>query len=78
MINNEILKILYENKDNYVSGEELASIFSISRAAISKRIEKLRINGVNIHSVPNKGYKILSMPDFFIEESVSIGIPQGS
>ena len=34
MINNEILKILYENKDNYVSGEELASIFSISRAAI--------------------------------------------
>ena len=77
MINNEILKILYENKDNYVSGEELASIFSISRAAISKRIEKLRINGVNIHSVPNKGSKILSMPDFFIEESVSIGIPQG-
>lgn len=76
MINNEILKILYENKDDYVSGENLASVFSISRAAISKRIEKLRLKGVNIHSVPNRGYKIISMPDFLIEESVTIGVPE--
>ncbi len=76
MINNEILKILYENKDDYVSGENLAAVFSISRAAISKRIEKLRLKGVNIHSVPNRGYKIISMPDFLIEESVTIGVPE--
>ena len=77
MINNKILKILYENRDDYVSGEDLAGIFSISRAAISKRIEKLRQKGVNIHSVPNRGYKIISMPDFLIEESVSISVPEG-
>lgn len=76
MINNKILKILYENRDDYVSGEDLAGIFSISRAAISKRIEKLRQKGVNIHSVPNRGYKIISMPDFLIEESVSISVPE--
>ena len=29
MINNKILKILYENRDDYVSGEDLAGIFSI-------------------------------------------------
>ncbi len=77
MINNQILKILYENRDDYVSGENLAGIFSISRAAISKRIEKLRQKGVNIHSVPNRGYKIVSMPDFLIEESVTIGVLEG-
>jgi len=77
MINNEILKILYENRDDYVSGENLAAVFSISRAAISKRIEKLRLKGVNIHSVPNRGYKIISMPDFLIEESVTIGVMEG-
>lgn len=77
MINKEILKILYENRDGYVSGENLAGVFSISRAAISKRIEKLKLKGVNIHSVPNRGYKIISMPDFLIEESASIGVPEG-
>ena len=68
---------MLKNRDDYVSGEDLAGIFSISRAAISKRIEKLRQKGVNIHSVPNRGYKIISMPDFLIEESVSISVPEG-
>ncbi|MCU4677170.1 bifunctional biotin--[acetyl-CoA-carboxylase] ligase/biotin operon repressor BirA [Catenovulum sp. 2E275] len=43
-------------QDGFHSGEVLAKQFNMSRAAISKWINKLRNAGYDIHSVPGKGY----------------------
>lgn len=50
----ELLNALADK--GFHSGEDLAKRFSISRAAISKWISKLRDAGYDIHSVPGKGY----------------------
>jgi len=43
-------------KEGFHSGQALAKEFSMSRAGISKWINKLRDAGYDIHSVPGKGY----------------------
>ena len=40
-----ILKMLKENSDRYISGEELSEMFNVSRTAIWKNINDLRKMG---------------------------------
>ena len=58
----EILKEL-KNTEGYVSGEDLASRFDISRQALWKHIGKLTDKGYQIIAVPHLGYKLESIPD---------------
>lgn len=74
MKNSDVLKILYENKGEFVSGEEMASKFNISRAALSKRIAKLKDKGIEIDAVTNKGYKLKFLSNNICEENASLGI----
>lgn len=57
-----ILKMLKENSDRYISGEELSEMFNVSRTAIWKNINDLRKIGYEIDSVTNRGYKLMSSP----------------
>lgn len=57
-----ILKMLKENSDRYISGEELSEMFNVSRTAIWKNINDLRKMGYEIDSVTNRGYKLMSSP----------------
>lgn len=59
----KILKLLKE-RNGYLSGEEMARHFGVSRTAIWKNIAKLKEEGYNIKSVSNKGY--------FLEETNDI------
>lgn len=74
MKNSDVLKILYENKGEFVSGEEMASKFNISRAALSKRIAKLKDKGIEIDAVTNKGYKLKFLSNNICEENANLGI----
>lgn len=58
----EILHILRE-RDDYVSGQELCSLFGVSRTAVWKAIRQLREEGYEIQAVPNRGYHITGYPD---------------
>lgn len=53
----EILNLL-KNTDNFISGQELADKFNVSRTSIWKNISKLKDEGYNIISVSNRGYKL--------------------
>ncbi|EFI41950.1 MULTISPECIES: biotin--[acetyl-CoA-carboxylase] ligase [Peptoniphilus] len=53
-----ILKILEENRDKYMSGEVLAKELSLSRTSIWKAVKSLKEQGYEIKSSTNKGYKI--------------------
>lgn len=70
MLDEKILNILRQGKDSYVSGEELCKLAGISRAAIWKHIEKLRIEGYEIEAVPHLGYKLISIPDSMIASEI--------
>lgn len=70
MLDEKILKILRQNKESYVSGEELCKLADISRAAIWKHMEKLRDEGYEIDAVPHLGYKLVAVPDTLIPSEI--------
>lgn len=57
-----ILKILKENSDKYISGEELSNMFDVSRTIIWKYIKELKDTGYEIDSVTHRGYRLISSP----------------
>lgn len=52
----KILKILYQNSDNYCSGQSLGNSLNISRAAVSKYIKMLKTLGFSIVSKEKQGH----------------------
>lgn len=63
----KIIEILKSN-GGYVSGQELSGILGVSRQAVWKAINALKTKGYEIDSVTNKGYRLMSTPDFLSEE----------
>ncbi len=53
----EILSLLMEG--NYLSGARLAEQLGVSRTAVWKNIQQLKMDGYNITAVTNKGYKLV-------------------
>ena len=70
MLDEKILNVLRNNRDDYISGEELCKLADISRAAIWKRIEGLREEGYDIEASPHLGYKLISIPDSLIPSEI--------
>ena len=58
----EILKLLRASGD-YISGQELCSLFGVSRTAVWKVINQLKEEGYGIEAVQNKGYRLRLNPD---------------
>ena len=56
----EVLNILENNRDRYISGEEMAEILKVSRASIWKGVKALEDSGYEIEGVTKKGYKLIS------------------
>lgn len=67
MDNKYIIQLLKE-KNDFVSGAEIAATLKVTRTAVWKRINILRGKGYTIEALPAKGYKLLKAPDLSIEE----------
>ena len=67
----EIINLLKENKDNFISGEKISEKLGISRAAVWKHIKSIKEDGYEIESVSRKGYKLISSPDLLTFEEVN-------
>ncbi len=59
----KILKILLNNSNKYISGQELALELNLTRNSIWKAIEGLKTDGHDILATRNKGYKIQTKGD---------------
>ncbi|MGL5439531.1 MAG: biotin--[acetyl-CoA-carboxylase] ligase [Filifactoraceae bacterium] len=66
----ELLKLLEENKDNFISGEEVATRLGLSRNSIWKAIENLRKEGYIIDSKSNQGYSLNSRNNILNEYGI--------
>lgn len=59
----KVLRAILDNRDSFISGEQLSKQLGITRAAIWKHINTLKEEGYNIESVNRKGYRIIEDPD---------------
>ncbi len=55
----------------FVSGESLARSLGISRAAVHKRIGRLREREYRIAGEKNRGYKLISSPDLLLPDEIT-------
>lgn len=67
-----VLKILYQNLNQRVSGEHIARTLNISRAAVKKHIDKLTGSGYAIDAVKKSGYSLSYLDDVFDINSVKL------
>ena len=59
-----------EDSDTYLSGEGLASLYGVSRAAVWKAIKALQQEGYQIKAVPKRGYFLDSYGDRLDKEAI--------
>ncbi len=59
----KILKLLRAKGPAYLSGEEMARHFQVSRTAIWKNIQSLQAGGYRIEASTRLGYRLLGSPD---------------
>lgn len=72
----EILQILRENRDTFVSGQTLCETFGVSRQAVWKNMAALKECGYEIESVPKKGYRLLAEPDTLNAPDILSRLPE--
>lgn len=65
-----VLNYLNENRDRFVSGENLAEHLQVSRTAVWKAISHLREDGHRIEAVQNKGYRLVDPIDLLSAEGI--------
>ena len=73
-VKDQVLLLLEENKGKPMSGEEMASRLSVTRASVWKAVKSLSAQGYNIEAVNNKGYTLRTSADgiseVFIENEI--------
>lgn len=67
----KILKLLKDNKNQFISGQLISERLKVSRTAIWKYINLLKEEGYEIESVSRKGYMLLSTPDILNYDEIS-------
>jgi BirA family biotin operon repressor/biotin-[acetyl-CoA-carboxylase] ligase len=66
--NEAVIELLQKKKYDFVSGAEIADVLGASRAAVWKKINRLKQNGYTIESSRAKGYRLMEVPGLSIEE----------
>lgn len=69
-LKHEVLKLLEENREHYLSGQEIANRLAFSRTAVWKAIHSLKEEGYQIHAVSNKGYQLDQACDRLSSEGI--------
>lgn len=69
-VKEKVILELESHRGEYISGEQLALKFSVTRAAICKIIGQLKKEGFLIDAVTNKGYSLLKDSDVLTKEGI--------
>ncbi len=77
MLREKLLEIFETNKGDVISGSVLAKQLNVSRNAVWKAVEVLRLNGYDIVSVKKSGYMLVENSDVLSEFKIrnSLGAP---
>jgi len=69
-----LLQLLKNNGDHYISGEQICRQLGVSRTAVWKHMEALRKMDYIIEARSNAGYRLVSVPDRLYSEEVEAGL----
>ena len=68
-----MLRILADGR--FYSGERLGGALGISRAGVWKNLRQLRSRGVELHSVPGRGYRLAAPLELLDADAIRAGLP---
>lgn len=69
-----ILAMLKAAPEIFLSGEEISGVLEISRAAVWKQVNRLRLSGYVIEAHPRLGYRLVNSPDLLLPEEIFCGL----
>lgn len=68
------LLTMLQQAQGYLSGEKIGETLGISRGGVWKQIKKLREQGYEIESVPNRGYRLMEQAELWNGEEIKAGL----
>ena len=68
MMKNKIIRLLWNSKGDYISGEQISRQLGITRSAVWKSISSIKSDGAEIEASSGKGYKLNKLPDLLKPE----------
>lgn len=73
-VNDQLLALLQESGDDWLSGEEISRRLGVSRAAVWKHMEALRAAGYTLEAQTRLGYRLVGRPDAVTPQEVWHGL----
>ena len=70
----KVLSLLYQKKDDYLSGQELSEKLGVSRTSIWKYINYFKEAGYKIESSSKVGYRLLDSPALLLPEEIDLDL----
>lgn len=70
-----VLRLLEENKNTLISGQEIADRLGMTRANVWKEINKLRKEAYEILAIPSKGYQLVDYGPNFSKHLLQTTLP---
>lgn len=74
MSTHDLLALLKEAGDGWLSGEAISQRLGVSRTAIWKQVEGLRAMGYEVEAVPRRGYRLTARPDSVTPDEIIPGL----
>ncbi|HLS23632.1 MAG TPA: biotin--[acetyl-CoA-carboxylase] ligase [Pseudogracilibacillus sp.] len=71
---NRLIRLLSQQKEEFISGQKLSELLNVSRSAIWKHMNELKKDGYVIEGVANKGYRIVKLPNIVSENTIAWGL----
>lgn len=69
---NKVIEMLYNCKDDYISGERISENLGITRAAVWKSINAIKNDGGIIDAISGRGYKLIALPNLLKPEYLNL------
>ncbi len=66
----KLLSLLEQNRDRYLSGEEIAGLLNVSRTAVWKAVNSLRAAGWDVDAVSRRGYRLAAGTDILSDAGI--------
>jgi BirA family biotin operon repressor/biotin-[acetyl-CoA-carboxylase] ligase len=70
MMDEEILQLLRDHSSEFLSGEEISRRLKVSRTAVWKGMNRLRMQGYEIKASTRSGYRLIQSPDLLTPSEI--------
>lgn len=75
-VKKEVLTLLEANRYRDLSGQDIAELLGVTRAAVWKAVKALKDEGYVIGAANNRGYRLLENSDVLSAEGISLGLEE--